>query len=242
MFSMAQRSDGRWSVYKDGVLDNHWSYGSKGSAQRYIRQQQRPAKEKPMNLIGISGKAESGKDLATGIITTVYPRHYYRRGFADALKRDALAAWLHGSADVPAWPQDRVLEEANKLKEQSLAFRTFLQDFGQVKRNGNPMYWIDRLFRDHQATELRYTGLATPDVRYKNEAEEVLARGGLVLRLERPGHENRLTPEQRLHISETDLDDWPESENYRILENTGDPLALLQLVLGHVRQFNHWSA
>ena len=30
----------------------------------------------------------------------------------------------------------------------------------------------------------------------------------ITVRIERPGHENALTPEQRLHISETELDNW----------------------------------
>jgi dephospho-CoA kinase len=37
-------------------------------------------------IIGIAGKAESGKDTAAGFITAVYPRYYYRRAFADAAR------------------------------------------------------------------------------------------------------------------------------------------------------------
>jgi hypothetical protein len=200
-------------------------------------------------IIGIAGKAESGKDTAAGFITTVYPRHYYRRAFADALKRDAFAAWSrdHGPYTpdiVAAMPLARMLACANLLKSGNESFRTLLQDFGQVKRNGNPTYWIDRLFRDHANPANHHyrigPQMVIPDVRFKNEAEAIIERGGLVIRLERPGHENRLTPEQRAHASETDLDDFPDSGHYRVIGNTGDPVDLLRKVLAEVDHANGW--
>lgn len=196
-------------------------------------------------LIGISGKAESGKDLVAAFITAVYPRGYYRRAFADALKVEALLAWAR-QQDNPVLlaiaahgTLEQKLAAANLLKSGNESFRTVLQNHGATQREADPYHWIDRLFADHRLHP-RYglLEMVVPDVRYKNEASAIEDRGGLVLRLERPGYQNRLTPEQRAHSSECDLDDWQEGPNYHIIENDGDPARLLQKVLAEVDAFN----
>lgn len=199
-----------------------------------------------MHIIGIAGKAESGKDTAAGFITTVYPHRYYRRGFADALKRDALAQWSrdHGPYTpevVAAMPVERVLACANLLKSGNAAFRSLLQDLGKARRATDPDYWVSRLLRDHmEYSRYGLIQMVVPDVRFPNEVDAITYLGGLVLRLERPGHENRLTPEQRADISETALDDWEEGPQYRIIENHGNPVELLRAVLLVVDNFNSW--
>lgn len=194
-------------------------------------------------IIGIAGKAESGKDTAAGFITAVYPGYYYRRAFADALKREALFAWAR-QHENPALLEvtekgtiEQQLAAANLLKSGNDSFRTVLQHIGVARRQENPDHWIARLFRDHA---IGLISMVIPDVRFKNEAEAIIERGGLVIRLERPGHENRLTPEQRAHISETDLDDFPGSAHYHVIENTGDPVDLLRKVLAEVDYANGW--
>ena len=190
-----------------------------------------------MKVIGISGKAESGKDTAAGFIIEVFERPR-RTAFADDLKLQALEAWdteRHPYAHLlPLLDDDGKLRVADNLKQGNAAFRSFLQDFGQGKRREDPEYWVRRAFARHEA---RHHGrpMVIPDVRYVNEADEVLARRGILLRIERPSHQNRLTEAQRLHPSECDLDDYEKFT--AILVNNGDPVAFLGQVLRAVRPY-----
>lgn len=189
-------------------------------------------------IIGISGKAEHGKDtLADAINGELFQfARLTRRNFADSLKEDAyeflvhnlrhegawLYRWLEDSLDGPMTPLDFI----NSIKHIPQV-RSFLQHYGQAQRAGNPDYWIHRLMewlKMHKAAMARltyqtqppihYNGLIISDVRYPNEAEHIRALGGMVLRVERfnedgTPYENRLSPEARAHDSETALDDYP---------------------------------
>lgn len=191
-----------------------------------------------MRTIGISGKAEAGKDTVAGIITTVYPETVVRRAFADRLKREALAVWAetrrpHLQWVVAASTDAQLLASANLLKSGNAEFRTFLQEYGQSRRAEDPLYWIRACAEDHLASLADCNKvLVVPDVRYSNEAGWVLANDGLLLRVERPGHVNGLTDAQRAHPSETALDDCEDF--HAILENR-DFLGLLRDTLAVVR-------
>lgn len=192
-------------------------------------------------IIGINGKAEAGKDVAAGFILAVYP-NARRVAFADELKLRALEAW--DTEDHPyhdflhLLTDERKLAIANSLKG-SAAFRTFLQDFGQRKRAEDPEYWIRACFDRHERLHGWGHALVIPDMRYKNEFDAVGNARGLRFRVVRPGHENRLTVEQRAHPSETDLDgvDWRYIPNAGIVENPGEPVAYLNNVLAAVRPY-----
>lgn len=164
-------------------------------------------------IIGISGKAEHGKDtLADAINGELFQfARLTRRNFADALKEDAYEILVHNLRHEGAW-RYRWLEDSpdgpmtplafiNRLKSDPTygpTIRTFLQVYGATQRAGNPDYWIRRLMEwleMHKATMARltyqtrpavyYNGLIVSDVRYPNEAEHIRALGGLVLRVER---------------------------------------------------------
>lgn len=195
-----------------------------------------------MSIIGISGKAEAGKDTVSGFLLAVYPRQMVRRAFADALKHEALREYARRDrapfreSILDTLIPERVLILADQLKNTDLAFRTFLQAYGQARRAVDPLYWINRCLDDHKHSKEWDHTLIIPDVRYRNEAEMVLDSGGIVLRINRPGHENRLTPEQRRHPSETDLDDFIHYHWYTI-ENDGNPVHLLRDTLAAVRGY-----
>ena len=77
----------------------------------------------------------------------------------------------------------------------------------------DPNLWIDCLLGD--IDYFRGTGMdcAITDVRYPNEAKMILARGGELIRIDRPGV-TRLD-----HPSECALDDWSDWDH--VIENDG---------------------
>jgi len=124
-------------------------------------------------LVGLAGYACSGKDTAASALVDL---GYERRGFADALKLLATCVGWDGAKDD--------------------AGRRLLQDLGVGARDilGADV-WVDALM----------STLAGPtvitDVRFSNEVDAICDRGGVVLRIWRPGVEPA-----RGHVSETSLD------------------------------------
>lgn len=169
-------------------------------------------------IIGISGKAGHGKDTLAKLL--VDNHGYYRRAFADALKED-IAHLLYGTSSKKGVKE----LEANKHKPE---IRALLQSYGVAQREKDPHYWIRECLNRYQGVRAykggALTGLVIPDVRFKNEAEEVQRRGVLI-RVVRDNFESGLTPEAQAHPSETDLDGWAFN---LVIFNTGNPLWMLE--------------
>jgi hypothetical protein len=145
-----------------------------------------------INYIGITGKAGSGKSTAADFIKAqcqsdtqclIIP-------FAKRLKELATLAGWDGKKDAKG--------------------RKFLQDFGELMRRYDKDYWVKEWMLEvsKQQTETNYyRGFDAPknyliivdDVRYNNEAEEIIRRGGKVLKVYGRGG---LTKELGEHSSE----------------------------------------
>lgn len=157
-------------------------------------------------LIGLSGWATSGKDSVADVLTRLYG--YERVSFADNLKafvKDVnpivqvevdhnTVGYVRktGSAALVERYGDT---EAKKNKE----YRRLLQAVGTKARQyfGEDV-WVDAAFRSLEDGQY-----VISDCRFKNEAQAIKDRGGLVLRVMRPGV-NAVND----HISEHDLDEW----------------------------------
>ena len=180
-------------------------------------------------IVGLSGKAESGKDTfakyATDVVNSCAKYWGLKRilvkrvGFADALKEEAS---LHYN-----W---------NGVKDEK--GRSLLQELGQKRRAEDENYWVKKVFSNMQDEMFSFYKenpkhihgvIFITDLRFKNEKEflsktkefsELFGETKFVsVRIERSGHSNRLTAEQRNNISECDLDD--EVFDY-IVENNGE--------------------
>jgi hypothetical protein len=130
-----------------------------------------------MTLIAITGLAHSGKDtFAKGLIE----KGFIRLAFADALK------------DVTAMiaDEDPALYHDNLGKEQysealGKTRRMALQEVGSGIRNTlGKETWVNRALRRWIA-DGRPDSVIT-DCRYDNEADAVIALGGIIVRIERP--------------------------------------------------------
>lgn len=179
-----------------------------------------------MKIILISGKAEVGKTTSAKIIK----EYMLERGIKAAIV--PYGQYVKDTAKmIFGW--DGVKDEAG---------RSLLQWWGTDKvREENPDFWLDTVER--LARVCCDTGvidcIIIDDCRFPNEIDEWKSLvtydyetsefkkawpDVLTIRVERPGHENALTPEQRMHPSETSLDDYEmdialTATNYEELDN-----------------------
>lgn len=147
-------------------------------------------------VIGISGRKQSGKDFAYQILNANLMSQdvaVNRYAFADEVKRFA--------AKYFGYPNN---------EEQKEQFRFVLQGIGQMFREEvDKNFWVDRVLDqiakdnvDFTAKGVKHISIIT-DVRYKNEVEAVKAIG-TVVRIERPS-----LPRTDNHPSEAELDHYP---------------------------------
>lgn len=153
-----------------------------------------------MAIIGISGKKSSGKDTAYLLISRELPA--FRFAFADAVK-DYAARYFNVDRDA-----------VGDAKEKT---RFILQGVGEMFRNEvSKTYWIDRVFSEIEALDDDGYLYVITDVRYKNEVDSILERGGKVFRVVR----TTANIEEDHHPSETELTDADFSQE-NIIYNDG---------------------
>ena len=148
-------------------------------------------------VVLISGFARAGKDTSAGMLKTILEGMGKRvkvTHYADHLK-NLCKDWLD-------W--DGVKDDYG---------RTLLQYVGtNIVREKYPAYWVD-----HMVQMLKFFGnmfdvVLIPDTRFPNEIERIRQSGYPVihLRIDRGADfDNGLTDEQKNHISETALLDYP---------------------------------
>lgn len=151
-----------------------------------------------MNILGISGKAETGKDHLRR--TVFEPQGYRPWSLAWHFK-----IWLIGQGRA-------TYEQVFETKPPHI--RDLLQQEGTER--GRNLYgedvwcntaaaWIHLLER-----EWNVPGIVVPDVRFENEVAMIHRLGGKVIRIEAPERvaASRLSAEARTHVSETALDGY----------------------------------
>lgn len=142
-----------------------------------------------MDIIGLTGYARSGKDVSGKIITALLG--HTRFAFADPIRESMLILdpFVCGTVRF-----SEALEMSggdwDALKKNE-AFggevRRLMQLFGtEVGRNlfGHNV-WVDQLAR--RARDQGADAIVVTDVRFDNEAEWILASGGWVIEVTRPG-------------------------------------------------------
>lgn len=136
-----------------------------------------------LEIIGLAGYARSGKNTVGDLLAKY--GGYTQRGFADPI-RSALYTLnpsirvqggyctLRELVDGVGWEQ---------AKDLSPDVRELQQRFGtEIGRAWNPDFWLVLAFRGLPSGKYVFT-----DVRFKNEADTILAIGGRVYRVHRDG-------------------------------------------------------
>lgn len=156
-------------------------------------------------LIGLTGYARSGKDTVGKILVE---KHGFERGsFAEPMYRGLLALdpllYTDDGTEVAYRLSDELdywLGDWDKVKASSLGaeVRQLLQRFGTEAGRDihGPDVWVNALFRTPLVGDTVIT-----DVRFLNEAQGIVARGGVVVRVVRPGY-----AALNQHASENELD------------------------------------
>lgn len=138
-----------------------------------------------MTIIGLSGYAGCGKDRAYKYIREFDPEAE-RFAFADQLKSEVANGW--------GCTSDYIDENKDRY------FRVILQQWGQLRRElDGEDYWIKKV--DWEINWSRPEVAVITDVRHLNEVEYVRSKGGVMVRISRPGIEA-----VNGHISESALD------------------------------------
>lgn len=171
-----------------------------------------------MMLIGVHGKARSGKDtLARCLMHN--PGNFKRLAFADPLKH-AVALLFNIPVEV-AFSDDK----DQIIQPWGLTLRDILQRFGTESMRDvfGQSFWIDRLIAEYQKIKDTANVVVT-DVRFPNEAARIRELGGTIIHLRRDGA--GLLGSASAHISETVL---PFVEGDVELHNNG---SVYQLAMG----------
>lgn len=170
-------------------------------------------------ILGLSGYARSGKDTAAAELAA---HGWQRVAYADKMKQFLLAL-------------DPVLSERSRVSQRVAALgwdgakshpevRRLLQrlgtDAGRSVLGEN--VWVDAALNALDPDK----NYVVTDARFPNEADAIRSRGGVVLRIERPG-----VHPVNAHVSETALDEYGFDG---IVVNDSTPSALAARVLGQL--------
>lgn len=201
---------------------------------------------KTPNLIGISGRIHAGKDTVGQLIQLMDTRKNYNLDIAmDSFslyeqftnwKIQKFAGKLKQIGGILAGVPPTAFESQD-FKNTSMGpdwgdmtYRTFLQHLGTeaVRNNIHTNAWVNATMVDFNPGD---QWLIT-DVRFPNEAQAILDRGGIVIRVVR---DESISNTLKLHESETALDDW----NFdHIIRNYGSMSQLEEEVKLFCRKFH----
>ena len=164
-------------------------------------------------IIGISGKAGSGKDTAAKMLEVLYAnpdisyedfanKRYKNFAdiqivhFADSLKETAQVLFRIGE-----WETNTQEGKKTTINWIGKTVRELLQGIGQGLRDAIDFdLWVKILFANTKG----WSNYIIADVRYPNEIKAIKERNGILLRIDRKG------AGAGNHSSETALDDYKE--------------------------------
>lgn len=132
-------------------------------------------------LIGITGRAGSGKDTVAGYLQHKYG--FQPMAFANPLKEAAAILF-----NLPVYYfHDRELKE-RVVEDWDMSPRRMAQILGTeaVRTNFGADFWIKRWLQEYRAMTIDQNVVLT-DVRFNNEAQAVRDLGGTVVHIVRPG-------------------------------------------------------
>lgn len=152
-------------------------------------------------IIGLNGKIGAGKDTVADFLVKEYG--FTKVGFSDVMYDAVCGLWGITKEEALAWKQDGFVEIDPPQEEEYdhivmrmvFSWRTFLQRFGtEMGRNVfGEDFWVDqfnRKYLDLWDEELEAVRLVVRDVRFDNEAQNIVDFGGDIWQVHRPGHES----------------------------------------------------
>lgn len=176
-------------------------------------------------VIGVNGRAQHGKDTIVQILHDLYG--YERVAFADILKNVA----YNSKAEIPTvFGHERIDKLVDAIGWEDAKKNQYVREFLQGLGVAGRLYlaedvWVAAAYHNAPKGKL----LAISDMRFPNEFQSVKDRGGITIRVTRPG-----IPSVNEHISETALDNHA-FDYYLTNDETVADLAqqVIEVVEGH---------
>lgn len=134
-------------------------------------------------IIGITGRAGSGKDTVARHLTTYFKAHFRSVAFADPIRSGlkAVFGWDDSYFDYPK--KEEVIEMLGKSPRQIM--QTFGTEWGRDRVNTD--LWLKLAgIRMENLVGAGFNVLVT-DVRFQNEADWIRQQGGVIWHLDRDG-------------------------------------------------------
>lgn len=160
-------------------------------------------------IIGISGKARAGKDSVTATLIECFKEKHgldaRRYALADPLKKfvNEEGAFKLAMKYGIEWDNSPDLTDPLCPPPYGKQSRV-LQFVGEARRSADPFYWVKRLAASIEADKPQIAVVS--DVRYCTELFFILNKGGIAVRVRRPGFVD-LSRDPN-HPSETELDGY----------------------------------
>jgi hypothetical protein len=163
-------------------------------------------------ILALVGRGRVGKDtfaeiLAEEIFNSVKKRFIlmaYAHELKNRVQRDFDLSYEQLWGSEKEVPDKRY----SKYKEGPNIFwtpREILQEYGEFYRSIDYNFWVKELFR--VIDEKEYKDVLITDVRHPNEADPVIKRGGLIIKIT-SNRENKEQIHGSNHISEIAMDDY----------------------------------
>jgi hypothetical protein len=159
-----------------------------------------------IDLIGISGKLTSGKDTVASMIMSNSKDDWEIKKYSKKLKE--IASILTGipeenfedqkfknSVLPKEWSRKFRYPSYIATREEDMTVRRFLQLLGTeaIREGLHTNAWVNALFADCQDEDppwfkaIKFSKWIVTDVRFPNEFDGIKQRGGIVIRVNRPG-------------------------------------------------------
>ena len=154
-------------------------------------------------LIGLAGKARSGKDTAARFIME-HCSLFEQAAFAGPIKEGCRAMFGLNDAHLYGDLKETVIEQYGCSPRQIMQWCG--TEFGRSLVH--PEIWVMQVRNEWEACRILGTNLVVTDVRFDNEAMAIREMGGVVVHVTRPSHTSGVTE----HASEQGVTVLPEDE------------------------------
>jgi hypothetical protein len=200
-------------------------------------------------IIGIVGKARSGKDTCAAILAEelhgASGKRFVLIAYAQELKlrvqKDFDLTWDQLWGDQKEVPDPRYFKPIQSAAdpEPNWTPREIMQHYGEFYRSIDSNFWVKTLFNKIEDKE--FQNVIITDVRHPNEADPIVERGGYIIKVT----SNRSDKEKihgSQHISETAMDDYSRIDFHIRNDGTMQELqlatraAMQELIVVHTKR------
>jgi hypothetical protein len=156
-------------------------------------------------IIGISGKRGCGKDTLAGFMAE---HQWKQKSFAAELKKRVRDDFELTTVHTDGAMKELPTSYKRQLDDGYYTPRDIMIRCGFYYRSIDPLYWVKLVYKDAKDADK----IVISDVRFKNEANFIKERGGVLVRLERDKHLNIYKGDIN-DPSEIELDDYGQFDH-----------------------------